>query len=49
MNSLVCKGRVDWIGVRPALWVATVGALAGALWLLPSPVPALRKLPEQAA
>ena len=38
-----------WIGVRPALWVATVGALAGALWLLPSPVPALRKLPEQAA
>ncbi len=36
------------IGVRPTLWVATVGALAGALWLLPSPVPALRELPEEA-
>jgi MFS family permease len=37
------------IGVRPTLWVATIGALAGALWLLPSPVPALRELPEEAA
>ncbi len=38
-----------WIGVRPTLWVATVGALAGALLLLPSPVPSLRELPEEAA
>ena len=38
-----------WIGVRPTLWVATVGAVAGALWLLPSPVPRLRGLPEEAA
>jgi MFS family permease len=37
------------IGVRPTLWVATIGALAGALWLLPSPVPALRELPDEAA
>jgi len=37
------------IGVRPTLWVATIGALAGALWLLPSPVPALRDLPEEAS
>jgi MFS family permease len=37
------------VGVRPTLWVATIGALAGALWLLPSPVPALRDLPEEAA
>ena len=36
------------IGLRPALWIATVGAVAGALWLLPSPVPALRELPEEA-
>ncbi|MBE1492153.1 MFS transporter [Plantactinospora soyae] len=35
-----------WIGVRPTLWVATVGALAGLLWLLPSPIPKLRDLPE---
>lgn len=33
------------LGVRPTLWIATVGALAGLLWLLPSPVPALRSLP----
>jgi MFS family permease len=38
-----------WIGVRPTLWVATIGAVAGVLWLLPSPVPALRELPEEAA
>jgi MFS family permease len=38
-----------WIGVRPTLWVATIGAVAGVLWLLPSPVPRLRELPEEAA
>ena len=37
-----------WLGVRPTLWVATIGALAGALLLLPSPVPGLRELPEEA-
>ncbi|MGH3040394.1 MAG: hypothetical protein ACRDNG_01390 [Gaiellaceae bacterium] len=37
------------IGVRPTLWVATVGALAGTILLLPSPVPGLRDLPEEAA
>ena len=37
-----------WLGVRPTLWVATIGALAGALLLLPSPVPRLRELPEEA-
>jgi MFS family permease len=36
------------LGVRPGLWVASLGALAGVLWLLPSPVPALRDLPEEA-
>jgi predicted MFS family arabinose efflux permease len=34
------------IGMRPTLWIATVGAIAGFLWLLPSPVPGLRELPE---
>jgi MFS family permease len=38
-----------WIGIRPTLWVATVGALLGSLWLLPSPVLGLRELPEEAA
>lgn len=36
------------IGLRPTLWIATVGALAGVLWLLPSPLPTLRDLPEEA-
>ena len=36
------------IGLRPTLWIATAGALAGALWLLPSPVRRLRELPASA-
>ena len=35
------------IGLRPTLWIATAGALAGVLWLLPSPVPRLRELPPE--
>jgi MFS family permease len=34
------------IGLRPTLWIASVGAVAGFLWLLPSPVPRLRMLPD---
>lgn len=49
LGSLAGGALGAWIGVRPTLWVATVGALAGALWLLPSPVPGLRELPEEAA
>lgn len=49
LGALVGGALGAWIGVRPTLWVATVGALAGALLLLPSPVPALRELPEEAA
>jgi MFS family permease len=32
------------IGLRPTLWIATVGAIAGFLWLLPSPIPRLKTL-----
>jgi MFS family permease len=35
-----------WLGLRPTLWIAAVGAVFGGLWLLPSPVPRLRELPE---
>jgi len=34
------------IGLRPTLWIAVVGAIAGFLWLLPSPLPKMRELPE---
>jgi MFS family permease len=36
------------IGLRPTLWIATVGALAGLLWVLPSPIMSLREVPEEA-
>lgn len=36
------------IGVRSTLWIATVGALLGLAWLLPSPIPHLRDLPAEA-
>jgi MFS family permease len=36
------------IGVRPTLWIATVGALLGLAWLLPSPIPSIHDLPAEA-
>jgi MFS family permease len=35
-----------WIGLRTTLWIGALGAIAGVLWLLPSPVMRLRELPE---
>jgi MFS family permease len=34
------------IGLRPTLWIASVGAITGVLWLLPSPIMRMRELPE---
>ncbi|UCM87857.1 MFS transporter [Streptomyces marincola] len=34
------------IGLHPTLWIATVGAIFSVLWMLPSPIPRLRDLPE---
>ncbi|MGK5681959.1 MFS transporter [Actinoplanes sp. URMC 104] len=34
------------IGVRPSLWVATVGALLGVLWVFFSPLRKMRDLPD---
>jgi predicted MFS family arabinose efflux permease len=36
------------IGVRPTLWIATVGALLGLAFLLPSPIPSIHDLPAEA-
>jgi MFS family permease len=46
LGSLVGGALGATIGLRPTLWIATVGALGGVLFLLPSPVPRLRDLPE---
>ncbi|MFE3071702.1 MFS transporter [Streptomyces sp. NPDC059247] len=35
------------IGLRPTLWIATVGAVFAVLWLLPSPLPWTRELPTR--
>jgi predicted MFS family arabinose efflux permease len=35
----------EWMGVRPTIWVAALGADLGLLWLLCSPLPHLRALP----
>ncbi|WP_030761435.1 MFS transporter [Streptomyces griseus] len=35
------------IGTRPTLWIATVGAVFAVLWLLPSPLPRMRELPDR--
>jgi MFS family permease len=46
LGALVGGALGTWIGLRPTLWIASVGAISGVLWLLPSPVPRLRDLPE---
>jgi MFS family permease len=47
IGSLVGGLLGSTIGLRGALWIATVGAIAGFVWLLPSPVPHLHSLPEE--
>jgi MFS family permease len=34
------------VGVRATLWIAGAGAVLGVLWLLRSPIPRLRALPD---
>ncbi|HZE29008.1 MAG TPA: MFS transporter [Gaiellaceae bacterium] len=46
LGALAGGALGTWIGLRPTLWIATVGAIAGVLFLLPSPIPQLRELPE---
>ena len=35
------------IGIRSALWIASIGALLGVLWVVFSPLSTMRKLPEE--
>jgi MFS family permease len=48
VGSLIGGFLGSTIGLRPTLWIAATGAIAGFLWLLPSPLPAMRDLPEPA-
>jgi predicted MFS family arabinose efflux permease len=49
IGSLLAGVLGQTIGLRPTLWIAAGGATLAFLWLLPSPLPSLRELPEQAA
>jgi len=46
LGALIGGALGTWIGLRTTLWIGSVGALTGVLWLLPSPIPRLRELPE---
>lgn len=46
VGSLIGGFMGTALGLRPALWIATSCAIAGFLWLIPSPIPAMRELPE---
>ena len=46
IGSLVGGLLGAWIGLRTTLWIGALGATAGVLWLLPSPLTRLRELPE---
>jgi MFS family permease len=48
VGSFLAGVLASWIGVRTTLWISSVGAALGILWLLPSPVPSIHELPEQA-
>jgi predicted MFS family arabinose efflux permease len=48
LGTISAAALGSWIGLRPTLWIATVGAIAGVLWLLPSPILRVRELPETA-
>ncbi len=48
LGSLAGGALGTWIGLRPTLWIASLGAILGVLWLLPSPLLRMRELPEVA-
>jgi MFS family permease len=47
IGALIGGGLGTAIGVRPALWVASAGALIGVFWVLFSPVARMRDLPAE--
>ena len=48
LGSLAGGALGAWVGLRPTLLIAALGGTAGVLFLLPSPIPRLRELPDAA-
>jgi MFS family permease len=46
LGSLAAGLGATTLGIHTTLWIATVGGTASVLWLVPSPLPRLRALPE---
>jgi MFS family permease len=46
LGALLGGALGTWIGLRPTLWIGSAAAIAGVLWLLPSPLMRMRELPE---
>ena len=46
VGALVGGALGTWIGLRSTLWIGTAAAIAGVLWLFPSPLMRMRDLPE---
>jgi MFS family permease len=47
IGSVIGGALAGTLGVRQTLLLVTIGAVLGVLWLLPSPIPRMRELPNQ--
>jgi MFS family permease len=48
LGALAAGALGSTIGLRPTLWIATVGGALGVLWVLPSPIRRIHELPPKA-
>jgi MFS family permease len=48
LGALLGGALGSTLGLRPALWLSSIAALTGILWMLPSPISRMQELPETA-